>query len=172
MGRRKKKNPALSINWNRDPTTSYVDSMRIMTETYSTWLRDPTRTVLIEDPRPNTAYVNGPEGEFTFSMPYTYERRPLIRPEPEPMRPQTIFQELRTMATDPFYAIRTHWELSRKQELEQIALGVLAKKEEKKNENLEIKGKYRERIKELTDENVALKYELEQLKKKYESSTH
>ena len=113
------------------------------------WIRDPTRVVSMED------YDSS--GECTI---------------PEPMNQQTILQTLRTMATDPFYTFRGYWELAKEQELEQVAREVLSKKQEKKNENLEIKGKYRERIKELTDEITALKYENEQLKKKYEHSTH
>lgn len=67
------------------------------------------------------------------------------------MKRERLVQEIRDMFKYPLAAYEKHQDLM---------------KEEKRSENLEIKGKYRERLKALTDENVALKYELEQLKKK------
>lgn len=142
------------------------------------FLRDPTRAGLI--------YVNGDDGDFTFKEPYKEKLTKF----------QEVKKYIKKMATDldkawremiattakyytPQYlkqALVSEEALKRQAELEEMILQNNHKQqldreeaERKRKENLEIKGVYREKLKALTDENVALKHELQKLKDKYES---
>lgn len=135
--------------WLRDPSAFLREPTGIN-------LRDPLTTAFIEAP---IRFVNPLEGaEINF-----------IDPEPV-MKPKTFLQKAKDfiMATMTLeYYSRLVDQMFKEYTRRKLVLQEEAKlKEQKRKDALELKGVYRDRLKALTDENIALKYENEQLKKK------